>query len=199
MSGGISAATIDILDASIPDEFQKWQSYPDPVRFKHYREELMTDPVHWKRHQPPDWAFTTSWSEFRYADIATPTHLDQVIGSDLPGLYIFYIRPERVFLKFPQLALYVGISNERDSQRPLKERLKDYLPARIEAKRKRANVDRMLRSYYGVLWVTYCLSDKPSSDLEALEEKLHGFLHPRYARRDFPVDIKTQQKAFGDI
>ncbi len=197
MSGGISAATIDILDASIPDEFQLLQSYPDAHRFKYYREEVMTDPVYWKRHQPPGWAFEMTWTEFRYADVSTAAQLDAVITSDLPGLYIFYIRPDRVFVSFPQLAMYVGISNERNSQRPLRERLKDYLPARIENKKKRENIDRMLRSYYGVLWVTYCLTNKPSSDLEALEETLHGFLDPRVGSRDYPVDIKTQQKAFG--
>ena len=32
-----------------------------------------------------------------------------------------------------------------------------------------------------------------------LEEKLTGFIYPRYARRDYPIDIKNQQKAFGKV
>jgi hypothetical protein len=57
----------------------------------------------------------------------------------------------------------------------------------------------MLILYYGVIWVAYALTDRPSNELEALEEKLHGFIYPRYDRRDFPIDIKTQQKRFGEI
>ncbi len=195
----IPAATLDILDAHIPDAFTAWQSYPDAVRFKSYREEFCTDPVLWQRHQPPQWAFDLKWEEFRYADISTPAVLDRVIKSKDPGLYIFYIRPEMLLSGFPTFALYVGISNESGSSRPLRERLKDYLPGRISGLAKRTQIDSMIRRYYGVLRVAYSLINRSSADLEALEETLHGFIYPRYDRRDWPVDIKTQQKAFGLI
>jgi hypothetical protein len=195
---GINTATLDILDASIPDEFNKWQGYPDEVRFAHYREEICTDPTHWKRHQPADWAYNLPWAEFRYADVKDGTNLKAIITSEQPGIYIFYIRPEKILYQFPQLALYVGISNEGDSKRPLRDRLKDYLPASVANKKRREHIDRMLKLYYGVIWVAYALTDRASTDLEALEEKLHGFIYPRYDRRDFPVDIKTQQKRFGE-
>lgn len=157
------------------------------------------DPVMWERYEPPTWAYALSWSEFKYEAIARAAQLDREIKSDLPGLYIFYIRPTNPLNGFPKLPLYIGISNERDSRRPLRDRLKDYLPARVATKKKRQNIDRMLRQYYGVLWVTYCLIDKASVDLSALETKLHGFMHPTVGRRDFPVEVKTQQKAFGKI
>jgi hypothetical protein len=196
---GINTATLDILDASIPDEFNKWQGYPDEVRFAHYREEICTDPTHWKRHQPADWAYSLPWAEFRYADVKDGANLKTIITSEQPGIYIFYIRPEKILYQFPQLALYVGISNEGDSKRPLRDRLKDYLPASVANKKRREHIDRMLKLYYGVIWVAYALTDRASTDLEALEKKLHGFIYPRYDRRDFPVDIKTQQKRFGEI
>lgn len=196
---GISAATVDILDASIPDDFNRWLSYPDEVRWPHYRKKFCTDPKLWVRHQPPVWAASLAWAEFRYKDVSDGAHLDRIIASDLPGLYIFYVRPENILYSFPQFALYVGISNESDSGRPLRKRLRDYLPDVIKNKKKRENIDRMLRLYYGVLWVAYALSDRPSADLETLETKLHGFIHPPYDRRDFPVDIKTQHKRFGEI
>jgi hypothetical protein len=147
---GIPAATIDILDASIPDEFDIWQGKTDIERWPHYKEPFMTDPVLWKRHEPPDWAFNLTWHEFRYADVKTTHDINSIIKTTLPGIYIFYIRPERRFLHFPQYALYVGISNENDSRRPLRDRLKDYLPVRVERKKKRLNIDRLLRLYYGV-------------------------------------------------
>lgn len=196
---GINTVTLDILDASIPDEFNKWQGYSDEVRFKHYQETMRTDPTHWKRHCPDDWAFDLPWAEFRYADVKDGANLKQIITSKLPGIYIFYVRPERALYHFPQFALYVGISNERDSKRPLRNRLTDYLPASIAKKKRREHIDRMLKLYYGVLWVAYAVTDRPSNELETLEKKLHGFIYPRYDRRDFPVDIKTQQKRFGEI
>lgn len=196
---GIPTATVDMLDASIPDDFNRWIGFSDEVRWPHYRKDFCTDPVFWKRHEPPTWAFSLTWAEFRYKDIRDAAHLDAIISSDKPGLYIFYVRPDRLIFPFPQFALYVGISNESDSGRPLRKRLRDYLPDVITKKKKRENIDRMLRLYYGVLWVAYALSDRSSTDLELLEEKLHGFIHPPYDRRDFPVDIKTQQKRFGEI
>jgi hypothetical protein len=195
----IVPVTFDLLDASIPAKFEQWQSYHDEERWPHYRETFSTDPVLWKRHEPPTWAFSLSWAEFRYASVKGTGHLDELIGSDSPGLYIFYVRPDSTIFHFPRFALYVGISNEGDSGRPLRQRLKDYLPERISQKKKREQIDRMLRLYYGALWVAYTLSDRPSTELELLEQKLHGFIYPPYDRRDFPVDIKTQQKRFGEI
>jgi hypothetical protein len=50
----------------------------------------------------------------------------------------------------------------------------------------------------GVLWVAYALASL-SKELMELEAKLHGFIYLCYARRDYPADIKTQQKRFGVI
>lgn len=196
---GITTATFDMLDASIPARFEELQARPDDERFSDYREEFCTDPVLWKRHEPPAWAFDLVWQEFRYSEIKDSAGLNEIISSDSPGLYIFYISPERLISIFPRFALYLGISNEEGSRRPLRERLKDYLPGRIAGIAKRRNIDRMIRRYYGVLRVAYSLTERPSTDLMELEEKLHGFIYPRYARRDYPVDIKSQQKAFGKI
>jgi hypothetical protein len=172
---GITPITLDILDASIPDEFNKWQNHSDEVRFAHYQETIRTDPTHWQRHCPDEWAFNLTWVEFRYADVSDSASLRRVINSESPGIYIFYIRPQRALNGFPRIALYVGISNEGDSQRPLRDRLVDYLPARVANKPRREHIDRMLKLYYGVLWVSYALSQRPSKELEALEMKLHGF------------------------
>src|SRR5580658_10434979 len=63
---GITPVTLDILDASIPSEFNKWQGYSDEVRFANYKETIRTDPTHWERHRPDDWAFALTWAEFDY-------------------------------------------------------------------------------------------------------------------------------------
>ncbi len=190
---------MDLLDPSIPGSYANYQNDIDEKRFPHYRQELSTDPVLWNRYEPPPWAFDLNWSEFRYADATDTSKLNAIITSDDPGLYLFYIRPDKPVLNFPRFALYVGISNERESKRPLRERLKDYLPEKITRKKKRKQIDRMIRLYYGVLWVAYAHSNQPSKQLEKLEESLHGFIYPLYNRRDFPVAVKNQQKAFGKI
>ncbi|KAB2654361.1 MAG: hypothetical protein DVB32_09645 [Verrucomicrobia bacterium] len=191
---GISTATFDMLDA-----YERLQDRPDGTRFPDYREEFCTDPFLWKRHEPPAWAFELEWHEFQYSEISNPSRLNEIINSESPGLYVFYVRPERLIYNFPQFALYVGISNERGSCRPLRERLQDYLPGRIAQIVKRKNIERMLIHYYGALRVAYSLTERPSAELMELEKNLHGFIYPRYSRRDYPVDIKNQQKAFGKI
>lgn len=195
----IERATLDIIDAAIPSDFRRWQARKDEIRFLPYRKSFLTDPVYWVRHKPRDWAFALNWSEFRYSDITTPADIDSRIQSDEPGLYIFYVRPDELMFRFPQFALYVGISNERGSNRPLRERLKDYLPTRIAGKLKRDNIDQMVQMYYGVLWIAYSLTSRSSNELVDLETKLHGFIYPCYARRDYPDDIRTQQRRFGVI
>ena len=193
-------ATFDLLDAAIPtpDEYERWQNYPDDARFPAYRKHFLTDPVFWGRHQPNDWAFELTWNEYRYADVASPAEMDARIWSDEPGVYIFYVRPTRIVYRFPQFAFYIGISNERGTNRPLRERLKDYLPTQVAAKLKRDNIDQMLQMYYGVLWVAYALAARPSYELLELEKKLHGFVYPCYSRRDFPDDIQTLRRRFQD-
>lgn len=190
-------ATFDILDAAIPDEYSEWLGRSDELRFMPYRRTFLTDPVYWTRHRPDDWVFQLQWREFRYQEASSPQYLDQLIQSDDPGIYIFYVRPDVFLYHFPRFAFYIGISNEHGSNRPLRERLKDYLPSRVKSKKKRDNIDQMLQMYYGVLWIAYALASHPSTELMEMESKLHGFIFPCYARRDYPSDIKTQQKRFG--
>ncbi len=192
-------ATFDLLDAAIPEEYSEWLGRSDELRFLPYRRTFLTDPVYWTRHKPEDWVFQLEWREFRYQDANSPQDVDQLIQSDEPGLYIFYVRPDTFLYHFPRFAFYIGISNERGSNRPLRERLKDYLPSRVKSKKKRDNIDQMLQMYYGVLWVAYAIASHPSQELMEVETKLHGFIYPCYARRDYPADIKTQQKRFGVI
>ena len=189
-------ATLDILDASIPDDYAAWRSDPDDRRFPAYKRTFLTDPVFWERHRPADWAYTLTWNEFQYSEISTPDYLDLKIPGNDPGVYVFYIRPDQVINRFPQFALYLGISNERGSNRPLRERLKDYAPSRVAARKKRDNIDQMLQMYFGVLWIAYATVLRPSAELVELEQKLHGFIYPCYARRDYPDDILTLQRRF---
>ncbi len=197
-------ATFDLFDAPLGDmplgaAYDIYQSLPIELRFPAYRQEFSIDPTNWVQHQPPDWVFALTWREYRYADIQQRDDLQSIIPENEPGIYIFYARPDRLVHRFPQFAFYVGISNEHGSQRPLRERLKEYVPSALSAIRKRQNVHRMLQLYYQQIWVAFALTSLPSEELEQVEEQLHGFVHPCFGRRDFPADIKHQQQAHGAI
>lgn len=192
-------ATFDPFDAELGTAYDYYQNLPDDARFRNYRCEFSADPSNWKKHAPPEWISRLAWQEYKYSEVSSREQLKDIIPKACPGIYIFYTRPDSIVHKFPQFALYVGISNEGNSKRPLRDRLWDYRPDALRAIRKRQNIHRMLQLYYGQIWVAFALSDRPSRQLKEAERKLHGFVHPCYGRRDFPADIKRQQKAFGAI
>jgi hypothetical protein len=133
---------------------------------------------------------------YRYSEIDTPAKLRETATETTPGIYIFSVRPELPVNGFPHFALYVGISNENDSERPVRERLEDYLPNRISAIRKRKNIHRMLCLYFPHLWVHFAYVDRPSTAIMQVEKTLHGYLAPPVADRDYPVDMKPFKPAF---
>jgi hypothetical protein len=188
--------TFDPLDAPLWKAFSFYQSLTDDVRAGLYQHKIWADPKNWQRNKPPAWIMKLKWKVFRYADVDTPTKLEKIVSRTAPGIYIFSVFPDVIISGFPMLALYVGISNENDSGRPLRERLKDYLPSRMSEIRKRKNIHKMLRLYYGHIWVYFCYVSKPSPMLRRAEQKLHGYLAPPAADRDYPVDMKPYKPAF---
>lgn len=189
--------TFDILDAAIPDAFETWQGFPDAVRFPAYRREFLVDPKNWALYLPENWVFELEWKEFVYSDVENSAALNKIMKQLDPGIYIFYVRPGRRLHHFPSFPMYVGISNRRDSGRPLRERIADYLPNRMRSRSKRDNIDLMLQLYYKSIVVAYAYTKKPSVELETAEKKIHGYIHPPFAIESFPTEIKRQQKAFG--
>ena len=189
--------TLDILDASIPDAFEMWQGYSDTVRFTAYRRDFTVDPKNWDRFTPEDWVMGLDWKEFQYASINDKATLHGEMTSSEPGIYIFYTQAPKLLNGFPRFPLYVGIAGRRDSQRPLRDRIEDYLLHKIERREKRDNIDAMLRLYYRFVWVAYAYTTRPSSELEEAERQIHGYINPCYAIEAHPVEIKRQQRAFG--
>ena len=192
-------ATFDLVDAPLGDSYKHIQSLPDEYRAPNYRQVFSVDPSNWRKHAPPPWISSLTWREYQYSKVRSPGALNKIIPQRQPGIYIFYARPDYLVHQFPRFAFYVGVSNERGSGRPLRERLKEYLPTALASIRKRENVHRMLRLYYDQIWVAFALSERTPRELRVAEVKLHGFVHPCYGRRDFPADVKRQQKAFGAI
>jgi hypothetical protein len=129
-------ATFDLFDAplgdmNLSDVYGSYQALSHDQRFPPYRREFSVDPQNWVQYEPPGWVFELNWREYRYADVQEREDLQLEIPEDEPGIYVFYARPNKLVHRFPQFAFYIGISNEHNSQRPLRERLKQYIPATL--------------------------------------------------------------------
>lgn len=185
-------ATLDLLDAELKSAHASYMAMDDDDHWKIYRQELTISPRHWTKYAPGIAKHPLSWTDVKFTDLSQ--HL-ALISSPDPGVYLFFIQPPVLHHGMPRYPFYVGISGENGSHRPLKERLQDYL--RLSQLKKRKNVHKNLQLYYDVTYVAYALLNAPFSDLESLEQALHGFLYPWACRRDFPVDIKGPQKAWG--
>jgi hypothetical protein len=109
---------------------------------------------------------------------------------------MFSVCPDDCVGGFPNYILYLGISNVNDSKRPVRERLKDYLPSRISAIKKRSNIHRMACLYFPNLRVHFAYVGKASKALRKVERKLHGYLAPPVADEAYPVDMKPLKPAF---
>lgn len=187
-------ATLDLLDVELRKESSRFKNYPFNVRFKLYRKEFLLDPANWEKYYPQVNKYTYDWKELKFSELQ---NLDDIIDSEEPGIYFFCVKPPIMVYDLPIFVLYVGISNERDSNRPLKDRLKDYFY--LNEIKKRKNVHIMLQMFYEHIYVVYSLLNLESSELRELEKALHGFYYPVQDRRDFPSEFKEAQKAWGAI
>jgi hypothetical protein len=189
-------ATFDPLDAPLWEGYDYFHSLADAARAGAYQHLFWVDPKHWQRHKPPAWIFDLEWKCYRYSDVDTPDKLRAIVTEDVPGIYIFSVRPELPVCGFPHYALYVGISNALNSGRIVRERLEDYLPPRIASIKKRSNIHRMVCLYLPDLWVHFAYVDKPSDTLMEVERTLHGYLAPPVADQAYPVDMKHLKPAW---
>lgn len=186
--------TLDILDAELRVGFTHYSESPPVDRIKFYRREFLCDPTDWTRLYTLISKHTFNWQEFRFRDAVANNDLDTRIPSTDPGLYIFYVRPENLLYRFPQLALYVGISNATGSRRPLRERLRDYM--NLERVLKRQNVHQMLQLYYDHVWVTFSLLSLPPAQMRALETHIHDFLGPPFSKAAYSIGVRAAQNAW---
>ncbi len=130
------------------------------------------------------------WDSIPYGD----AELDRV-PDDKRGVYAFAVHGPHDVLPPHGYILYIGIAG-RDSDRPLRDRYKDYLNAKKVLKRDR--IARMIGTWHSVLRFYFAPVDATisSDDLKDLEKKLNSALLPPFSEGDLEAGIKRKRRAF---
>ena len=133
-----------------------------------------------------------AWDSISYGK---EEELDKV-PDDKRGVYAFAICQESAVLPPHGYVLYIGIAGY-NSQRPLRDRYKDYLNEKKVIKRDK--IARMIGTWYEVLRFFFApVGDEVSSDeLKALEQQLNTTLMPPFSEKDLDADIRRMRRAFG--
>ncbi len=117
------------------------------------------------------------------------------VPSNKRGVYAFAVCQQSQVLPPHGYILYIGIAG-RDSDRPLRDRYKDYL--NVNKVRKRSRIAFMIGNWHEVLRFYYASVDDdfPSRDLQDLERQLNTALLPPYSDRDLDADVREMRRAF---
>lgn len=191
----VTKQTLDLLDAELTSGYLEHMALDDAIHEKTYRQTLAISPKYWEEYGPRISGVPLAWQWVRYKELNS--HLKTELTKNVQsGIYLFVVKPTFLIEGLPGFVFYVGISGEHGSNRPLQDRLSDYL--RLESVKKRQAVHRGLKMYYDYTWVCYSLTDLSFKDLMELEETLHGFFVPWAGKRDFPVRIKAARAAWGN-
>lgn len=187
----LKPATFDLLDKDLTREESDFLGIADKHRANSARIEFKLDPTYWQRHYPEISRHNYDWKEFKFSD--QPNFVNTIPTTDI-GIYMIIVKAPNLISFLPQFVMYVGISGENNSNRPLRDRLLDYY--RLSQLKKRNKLYRLLGHYYHHCYIKYSLLPGISSnDLEKLEEDFHGFFYPPAGERDFPVDLKQIKQA----
>ena len=133
---------------------------------------------------------TLTWDSVSYGD----EDLDK-IPNDRRGVYAFAVSHDDEVLPPNAYILYIGIAG-KDSERPLRERYRDYLNEKKV--RKRVRIARMIGTWHQVLRFFFApVSDDISSDdLKTLEQQLNTALMPPFSEGDLEAQTKQKRRAF---
>jgi len=192
-SNTMRQATLDILDADLRGKYNEYKKYPYNDRYKLFRHDIRIDPYIANQKLAEIETFNLNWSEpIKYSE---HPDINSIITENGVGIYVFFVQPNRLVLGMPRVPIYVGISGERESSRPLKERLKDYF--NLNQIKRRDAVHQALQMYYDEVYFCYCIYDGNSEDLSQIERLLHEFFSPKFAKRDFEPETKQAQKSWN--
>jgi hypothetical protein len=190
----MKTATLDILDKELSQEFHAWQPSDFEKRKRNYTENITMDIPNWKQYYSEIEPYKLQWKEFKYDRINDLDEIDQIINSTETGFYMFIVKPNETIYDMPKNVFYVGMSGENNSNRPLKERLKDYF--KLDKIKKRNTIIRLLYKYHPNVYIAYSLYNGSTTVLKQIESSLIGFFYPLCNKDDFPIELKEDKKAF---
>lgn len=132
-----------------------------------------------------------TWDYVSYGD---GDEVDRV-PADRRGVYAFAVCQNNNVLPPHSYILYIGIAG-RDSERPLRDRYRDYLNEKKVMKR--SHIARMIGTWHRVLRFYFAPvgDDVSSEDLKTLEQQLNTALMPPFSERDLEAEIKHIRRAF---
>ena len=132
-----------------------------------------------------------TWHSVRYDDDEA---LEQ-IPSDKRGIYAFVVRHPSDILPMHGYVLYIGIAG-RDSNRPLRERYRDYLS--VSQIRRRYNITQMIGNWRSVLHFLYAPVENnvTSEELKRMERQLNTALMPPFSLSDLEAGIGPKRSTF---
>ncbi len=188
-------STLDILDKNLFENYTEIKNSHSDSRFSTYIRSIRIDPFCWSNYFEELSYLSFNWKELKYQDILDKrVRLDELDGLDSIGVYLLIVKPNNLIADCPKYVVYVGIAGEHESERTLRERLKDYfgLPA---LEKKRRSIHSLLYQYYNNVYIQFSPLSISSADLSKVETSLHGFFLPPMSDRDFPVEIKQQRKS----
>lgn len=174
----IKQKTFDLLDASLREDNETYLHFkPEDRQALFSHKPYRIDP--WWSNQkfldlkefPFDWSAPIKYSDWK--DFKT------IIPTEDTGIYLFFVAPRELIYDLPKTVLYVGISGDRESKRPLRERLNDYY--QISKIRKRSNIHKLLQLYYDNLYISYSLYSGDFRTLLNVETALTEFFSAPYS------------------
>lgn len=133
-----------------------------------------------------------TWDSIHFGDDAEI----EKIPNDKRGIYAFAICHPSNILPPHGYVIYVGIAGLQ-SDRPLRERYKDYLNER-HLQKKRPHIAHMIGNWQDVLRFYFAPIDDSfsSENLEKLEKQINTALMPPFVRGDLEADTKQKKRAF---
>ena len=130
------------------------------------------------------------WDSISYGD----EELNR-IPDNRRGVYAFAVCHNNDILPPHGYILYIGIAG-KDSERPLRDRYRDYLNEKKVMKR--VQIARMIGTWHRVLRFFFAPvgDDITSEDLKALERHLNTALMPPFSEGDLEADTRRKRRAF---
>ena len=156
--------------------------------------DLLPDPNKPSGHAPDFVLWPRQWAAYNLSDLFSweihPFQRDQIdeIPRD-PGIYSFVVQPEIANHPHCSYLMYVGMT-----ERPLRERFKEYFWEKRNAKNGRPKLLKLLNVYQDYLHFC-CSTIEETERIEEIEEALLNAFIPPY-NDEYPAEISRVMKAF---